>query len=245
MGPKRALAGQAKEVTEGATGGRDGAEMEIGNLSQDVSLQELKDLFQTHIIMQQARDSRMEQEAAHQEVRWKALHHQFSQLQQEVHVRTTPAPNPGLGTSTQYGPTSPPSIRQMSQDFLQSSSSGQPLASPIPHQNVYSGLGHSAVQKEPHLQQLSEVDDIEHYLTTFESIAVACRWPTTDWAVRLVPLLTGKARSAYVHMDIVESLDYQKVKTAILSKYDINSESYHLQFRSSEVGKDENPKDYT
>ncbi|KAG1956974.1 gag-pol fusion protein [Pimephales promelas] len=165
---------------------------------------ELKDLFQTHITMQQARDSRMEQEAAHQEVRWKALHHQFSQLQQEVHVRTTPAPNPGLGTSTQYGPTSPPSIRQTSQDFLQSSSSGQPVASPIPHQNVYfSGT----------------------------------KGATPATAVR------GKARSAYVHMDIVESLDYQKVKTAILSKYDINSESYRLQFRSSEVGKDENPKE--
>lgn len=28
-----------------------------------------------------------------------------------------------------------------------------------------------------------------------------CQWPTTDWAVRLVPLMTGKARSAYVSMD--------------------------------------------
>lgn len=144
----------------------------MGNLSQDVSLQELKDLFQTHITMQQARDSRMEQEVTRQEGRWKALHHQFSQLQQEVHVRTTPVPNPGLGSSTHEGPASP-SIQQISQDFLQSSSSRQPAATPIPHQNVYSELGHSTVQREPHLQQLSEVDDIEHYLTTFERIAVA------------------------------------------------------------------------
>lgn len=93
------------------------------------------------------------------------------------------------------------------------------------------------------MQQLTELDDIEHYLTTFERIAVACWWPTTDWAVILVPLLTGKARSAYVHMDIVESLNYQKVKTAILNKYDINSESSRLQFRSSDVGKDETPKE--
>ncbi len=82
----------------------------------------------------------------------------------------------------------------------------------------------------------------EHYLTTFERIAGACRWPITNWTVRLVPLLTGKARSAYVHMDMTESLDYQKVKAALLNKYDINSESYHLQFRSSDVGRDETPK---
>lgn len=157
----------------------------------------------------------MEQEVTRQEGRWKALHHQFSQLQQEVHVRTTPVPNPGLSGSTHQGPASP-SIQPTSQDSMQSSSSTQPTTTPIPHQNVYSGLGHSTLQREPHLQQLSEVDDIEHYPTTFERIAVACRWQTTDWEVKLVPLLTGKARSAYVHMEIVESLDYQKVKIAIL-----------------------------
>lgn len=180
MGPKRALVGQGKEVPEGATGGRDGTEMETGNLSQDVSLQELNDLLQRHINMQQARDSRMEQEAARQEGRWKALHHQFSQLQQEVHIRTTPVPNPGLGISI-HDDIASPSIRQTSQDFLQSSRSGQQAASPIPHPNVYMGSGQSAVQKEPHLQQLSEVDDIEHYFTTFERIAVACPTGQFDW----------------------------------------------------------------
>lgn len=69
---------------------------------------------------------------------------------------------------------------------------------------------------------MSETDDVEHYLATFERIAMACRWPTTDWAVRLVPLLMGKARAAYVHIDMVDSLDYEKVKAAILAKYDIN-----------------------
>ncbi len=78
----------------------------------------------------------------------------------------------------------------------------------------------------------------EHYLTTFERIAGAYRWPITNWTVRLVPMLNGKASSAYVYMDMTESLDYQKVKAAILNKYYIHSESYHLQFRFSDVGRD-------
>ncbi len=78
----------------------------------------------------------------------------------------------------------------------------------------------------------------EHYLTTFERIAGAYRWPITNWTVRLVPMLNGKARTAYVYMDMTESLDYQKVKAAILKKYYIHSESYHLQFRFSDVGRD-------
>lgn len=62
----------------------------------------------------------------------------------------------------------------------------------------------------------------------FERIALACRWRKNDWVFRLTPLVTGKAKGAYVHMDIDESLDYDKVKTAILNKYEINPETYSI-----------------
>ncbi|KAG1926090.1 gag-pol fusion protein [Pimephales promelas] len=58
-----------------------------------------------------------------------------------------------------------------------------------------------------------------------------------------VPLLTGKARSAYVHMDIEETLDYDQIKSAILSKYAINPETYRQRFRSLEIEPDETPKE--
>lgn len=64
-------------------------------------------------------------------------------------------------------------------------------------------------------------DDIEHFLTTFERMAQVCHWPHEEWAVRLVLLLTGKARSAYVPMDIADS----KVKDAILVKYEITADT--------------------
>ena len=52
--------------------------------------------------------------------------------------------------------------------------------------------------KDPKLHPLSKEDDIEHFLATFERVAATCRWPEST---RLVPLLTGKARSAFVAME--------------------------------------------
>ncbi len=72
---------------------------------------------------------------------------------------------------------------------------------------------------------LCEEDDIEHYLTTFERIAEVCRWPREDWVIRLIPLLTGKACSAYVAMDVMDAREYAHVNEAILAKYSINQKS--------------------
>ena len=89
---------------------------------------------------------------------------------------------------------------------------------------------------------MTESDDVEHYLVMFELIAEACQWPTTDWAVRLAPLLTGKARAAYVNMDQRDSLNYPLLKEAIMDKYNINQETYRMQFRGAVVGEEETPK---
>lgn len=95
----------------------------------------------------------------------------------------------------------------------------------------------------PRLEKFTDDDGIEHFLIAFERIALACRWQKPDWVFHLMPLLTGKARSAYVHMYIDDSLDYDRVKGAILSKYDINPETYRQRFRSLEVSPDESPKE--
>lgn len=66
------------------------------------------------------------------------------------------------------------------------------------------------VVKEVKLQKLCE-EDIEHYFTTFERIAGVSRWPREDWAIRLIPLLMGKACSAYVAMDVMDAREYAHV----------------------------------
>ena len=47
----------------------------------------------------------------------------------------------------------------------------------------------------------------EQYLMTFQRLAMAYRWPREDWAVFIVPYLAGKARSAYVAMNMGHATD--------------------------------------
>ncbi|KAL2103340.1 hypothetical protein ACEWY4_000208 [Coilia grayii] len=54
--------------------------------------------------------------------------------------------------------------------------------------------------------------------------------------------LTGKARNAYVAMDINESMDYIKV-TTILQKYEINEEVYRRRFREPDIWQGESPRE--
>jgi len=68
-----------------------------------------------------------------------------------------------------------------------------------------------------------------HFLTAFEVMATMSQCPIADWAIYLVPLLTGKARAAYIAMDMEE-------------KYDIHTETYRLRFRAMEVLPEETPK---
>lgn len=56
--------------------------------------------------------------------------------------------------------------------------------------------------QEPKMLPFHEDDDIEHHLTTFEWIAQACRWPSQDRTLHLVPLLTGKERAAYLAVEL-------------------------------------------
>ncbi|KAK7934058.1 hypothetical protein WMY93_004954 [Mugilogobius chulae] len=48
---------------------------------------------------------------------------------------------------------------------------------------------------------------------------------------------------AYVSMDIDDTMNYYKVKRAILQKFEISTETYRLRFRSSELGEEETPQE--
>ena len=56
------------------------------------------------------------------------------------------------------------------------------------------------------LMKFSEKDtDIEHFLTGFEMVATAYRWPDELWVLKLDPLLTGRALAAYANIDQEEA----------------------------------------
>ncbi|XP_056104612.1 uncharacterized protein LOC130083558 [Rhinichthys klamathensis goyatoka] len=223
-----ALEKQASEEEEGGASG--GAEDTEG---KEPTLSDLMAIFQAHMGQQEAREAKQNEATVRQEQRFKALQHQFQLLQLEVQARTSVVPNP-------LSDDSDPPDREVQ------SSTMHPLpdqAEPMMTTQTGASVGQSCSQHKPRLEKLTDNDDIEHFLITFERIAVACRWQKADWIFQLIPLLTGKARSAYVHMDSDDSLDYDQVKSAILAKYDINPEAYRQRFRSTEVNSDESPKE--
>lgn len=52
-----------------------------------------------------------------------------------------------------------------------------------------------------------------------------------------------KVRGPYVHKDIDDSLDFDKVKAMMLRKYDMNSKTYKQWFPSFDFPPDETPKE--
>ncbi|XP_043996041.1 uncharacterized protein LOC122844529 [Gambusia affinis] len=210
--------------------GAAGEEVDEG---REPTISDLVGILQAHIGQQKAREVQWEKEMARQDHRFKVFQQQFSLFQEEFQAQSSA----GLRPFVQDHAPSSPGLRDDDDDDDCSSPAPAP-SSGKPGDSVATLLF-----KEPKLQKLSEEDDIEHFLITFERIACVCRWPKKDWAFQLIPLLTGKARSAYVHMDMDESMDYNNVKAAILQKYEINSETYRQRFRSLYVEPNESPKE--
>ena len=83
------------------------------------------------------------------------------------------------------------------------------------------------------LVQLTEQDDIEAYLVTFEWIMQAYEIPRAQWTYHLAPQLTGKAQQAFAALPLGESKAYDGVKTAILLRYGVSKETYRRRFRTA------------
>ncbi|KAK7902112.1 hypothetical protein WMY93_018881 [Mugilogobius chulae] len=164
-----------------------------------------------------------ERESLKQEQRWQSVQVQLNNFREELEGdRDGPYGDPHE-RSDAFGPSQRP--ESVSQDVI-----GPEVA-------ISRAWGGGAVPK------FEEGDDIEQYLTTFERLATAYKWPRADWAVHLVPHLTGRARAAFVAMDMFESMNYDKVREAILAKYEINEEMYRLRFREPDHRPGETPRE--
>ena len=93
------------------------------------------------------------------------------------------------------------------------------------------------------LSKLTESEDIEAYLTTFERMMVAYEVERNRWAFLLAPRLTGRAQQAYAAMRTEDAGKYDELKTVILRRYDINEETYRQRFRSAKLEKGETPRE--
>eukprot|EP00064_Thunnus_orientalis_P008601 superscaffoldBa00001035_g8624 len=218
---------QQEEPDDGASASADQRAMAAGN--QGKMLDELACLVKSLIQSQAARDQQTDKDFCRQEQRWKSMQHQFQQMQLQVNEMKEDyrheqveleEEQPGGGSDEVVDPG----------EGTSQTKNVSPQREP-------------PVRREPKLLPLSPEDDTEHFLTTFEKMAQVCQWPKDEWAVHLVPLLTGKARSAYVLMDIMHCEDYEKVKAAILAKCEITADTFRRRFRSMDILRGETPRE--
>ncbi len=73
---------------------------------------------------------------------------------------------------------------------------------------------------------------VDSYFGAFERIAMALRWPKEVWPLLLQRRLIGKAQEVCSALSINDSLDYEKVKSAVLRAYELVPEAYRQKFRS-------------
>ena len=66
----------------------------------------------------------------------------------------------------------------------------------------------------------------------FERVANQQGWPEDIWAMQLAGLLTGKAMAAFASLSTEESGDFEKVKAAILQRYEVNEETHRRRLRN-------------
>ena len=97
---------------------------------------------------------------------------------------------------------------------------------------------------KPTLQKLVSSDNVEHFLATFERIATQQKWPKEVWATQVAGLLTGKAMAAYAALAPGVAVAYDKVKEAILRRYEINEETYRQRFRQDRKKGEESYREY-
>uniref|UniRef100_A0A8C5QMW5 Gypsy retrotransposon integrase-like protein 1 n=1 Tax=Leptobrachium leishanense TaxID=445787 RepID=A0A8C5QMW5_9ANUR len=71
------------------------------------------------------------------------------------------------------------------------------------------------------LHKMSEADDTEAYLTTFERVAAREKWPFDQWAGLLAPCLSGESQRAYEDLPYDQAQDYTQLKDEILTRIGI------------------------
>ncbi|XP_071120130.1 uncharacterized protein [Mytilus edulis] len=83
------------------------------------------------------------------------------------------------------------------------------------------------------LPKFSEGQDPDVFLKAFEKLVTLHKIQKSEWPLRLIPLLCGKALEAYSRLSDEDSRLYDKIKTAILVRYELTSEAYRAKFRNS------------
>ncbi len=116
----------------------------------------------------------------------------------------------------------PPALVQASQDLHQTDNSLLPMPPASPSD--------FDVRKQINLGPPFREAEVYSYFDAFERIAVALWWPKEVWPLLLQCRLIGKAQEVCSALSINDSLDYEKVKSAVLRAYELIPEAYRQKF---------------
>ena len=99
--------------------------------------------------------------------------------------------------------------------------------------NSTTGVDHFRVDMAAKMLPKWEVDvEIETYLLTFEKIASLNQWPKDHWSAIVQTLLKGKALKVFSELPTAECKDYEKLKKALFTAYELSPEVYRTRFRN-------------
>ncbi|CAH1242361.1 ZSCAN9 [Branchiostoma lanceolatum] len=98
--------------------------------------------------------------------------------------------------------------------------------------------------KAPRLPCYVEGEEIDGYLLRFERFARANEWKEHLWAPTLSALLTGKALDVFSRMSEADAKDYNKVKEAVLKRYELTEDGFRKKFRTELPQEGEAPDQY-
>ena len=87
-------------------------------------------------------------------------------------------------------------------------------------------------------------DNLDEYLLRFERYASVAKWNRSTWATQLSPLLTGKAVEVYNRLSPEEAMDYERLKVALLERYDFTERGYREKFREARPEVHESPSQF-
>ncbi|KAJ8039062.1 hypothetical protein HOLleu_16653 [Holothuria leucospilota] len=74
-------------------------------------------------------------------------------------------------------------------------------------------------------------DNVEKFFNHFEKLGEQLKWPRDKWSILIQSNFTGKAQEVYSALSIEDSMDYDKVKKAILQAYELVPEAYRQKLR--------------
>ncbi|GFS23493.1 hypothetical protein ElyMa_005134500 [Elysia marginata] len=93
--------------------------------------------------------------------------------------------------------------------------------------------------KLPHFQEGK--DNLDIWLTRFERFAESNNWSRDKWSSSLCALLTGRALDCYGRLSSEQAQDYDKVKQALVKRYDLAEDGYRRKFWSCNSAEGESP----